>query len=185
MLEQEVKLAFENVEAARQAVHTAGGRLVVSRRRLDDRLFDTADESLRRRGCALRIRREAGRGILTFKGPVRPGPVKSREEIEFTASDTDAVESLLDALGFRRWFRAAKYREEFQAGGTVVAVDETPMGVFVEIEGTPEDIGRTTAALSRSQTDYITASYPRLWAEWCHGHSRPFGDMIFEAAIEN
>jgi hypothetical protein len=34
MVEQEVKLQFEDVEAARSAVTTAGGRLVVSRRLL-------------------------------------------------------------------------------------------------------------------------------------------------------
>ena len=42
-VEQEIKLVFADVEAARQAVQTAGGRLVVSRRLLDDTLFDTPD----------------------------------------------------------------------------------------------------------------------------------------------
>jgi inorganic triphosphatase YgiF len=66
-LEQEIKLAFESLEAARRAVLTAGGRLVVSRRLLDDRLFDTADERLRRSGSAFRIRRDGDRTLLTFK----------------------------------------------------------------------------------------------------------------------
>src|SRR6187200_3554716 len=79
-LEQEIKLAFEHIEAARRAVQTAGGRLDISARLLDDQLFDTPDAQLRRAGTGLRIRRDGARTFLTFKGPVQPGPVKSREE---------------------------------------------------------------------------------------------------------
>ena len=139
-LEQEVKLVVESVEAARRAVITAGGRLVASRRLLRDSLFDTPDQQLRQRGCGFRIRRDAERTVLTFKGPVLRDVIKSREEIETTVADADRAEAIVAGLGFRRSFYAEKYREEYALASTCVAIDETPIGVFIEIEGEPASI---------------------------------------------
>ena len=94
-IEEEVKLVFDDAEAARRAVTTAGGRLVVSRRLIDDRLFDTADGWLRRARLSLRVRRDGADAYLTFKGAPRPGPVKSREEIETRIDDAAIGEALV------------------------------------------------------------------------------------------
>lgn len=181
-IEHEVKLSFSSVEAARQAVETAGGRLDVSRRLLDDRLFDTADQQLRQRGCALRLRRDGARGIITFKGPVQAGPVKSREEIETAVANADVAEAILSSLGYRRWFRGEKYRAEYLVGEARVTIDDSPVGVFVEIEAAPDAIDAVTTRLGRTPADHRLDSYPGLWAAWCESHGRPFGDMTFEAA---
>jgi adenylate cyclase, class 2 len=180
MTEQEVKLPFDDAEAARRAVTTAGGRLGVSRRLLDDTLYDTSQARLRASGCALRVRRDGGAGgILTYKGPVQPGPVKAREEIETTVGDAAVAERLLTSLGFQPWFRAQKYREEYALDGTEVAVDETPMGVFVEIEGEPAAIARVAARLGRGPADYRLESYVELHARWCRARGLEPGDMVF------
>lgn len=179
MLEQEVKLKFENAEAARRSVEATGARLVVSRRLLDDRMFDTADQHLRQAGCALRVRRDGPRTCFTFKGPTEPGPVKSREEIETEVGDADVAEALFRALGFRRWFRAEKYREEYALGAAVVTVDEAPIGVYVEIEATPAEIDRVAALLGKSRGDYVLTSYPALYAEWCAARGVVATDMTF------
>jgi adenylate cyclase class 2 len=178
-LEQEVKLAFDTIEAARLAVTTAGGRLVVSRRLLDDRLFDTEDQRLRQSGCAFRIRRDRDTTLLTFKGPGRPGPIKSREEIETPVGKADAIEALLAALGLRQWFHGEKYREEYKVGATTVTVDETPIGVFVEIEGEADAIPQVTARLGRTPADYRLESYPRLYFEWCEAQGIRSSEMVF------
>jgi len=162
-------------------VSTAGGRLDVPRRLLDDRLFDTRDQHLRQAGSALRVRRDGPGGFITFKGPVRPGVVKSREEIETNVGNADIAQAILTSLGFARWFRAEKYREEHLVGDARVAIDETPMGVFVEIEAAPETIDRVASSLGRSRADYRLESYPALWAAWCAAHGRAFSDMTFEA----
>ena len=44
------------------------------------------DEELRKRRCVLRVRVECGKSRLTFKGPVQPGIMKIREELETVVS---------------------------------------------------------------------------------------------------
>ena len=165
MIEREVKLKFDSHEAARQAVIAAGGRLVLSERPQEDRFLDTTDDRLSNDRCALRIRREPHQTTLTFKGPVEDGPVKSREEIESTVADAAAVEAILGKLGFVEWWRLTKHREDYVIGEARVFVDRTPVGIFVEVEGTLEVIATTARALGRSPADYILDSYLTLYRQ--------------------
>jgi adenylate cyclase class 2 len=163
-------------------VRDAGGRLVVARRLIDDQLFDTNDGALRARGTALRLRRAGPDARLTWKGPTQPGEVKIREELETGVSDAAAMDATLHALGYEPSFRSQKYREEYVVGTASVTVDETPAGVFVEIEAAPEEIARVSSLLGRTRADYRLESYVGLWRDWCTAHGRPFGDMLFEPA---
>ena len=105
MIEREVKLSFSSAEDARAAVQATGASLVRARRLQDDALLDTPKGRLRRRGCALRIRVEAGHSRLTFKGPVTPGTMKVRDEHETLVGEGEAVTRILEGLGLRVWFR--------------------------------------------------------------------------------
>src|SRR5437867_5125179 len=135
MLEREIKLRFESAETARAAVLAAGATAIRSRRLQEDCLLDTTGDELRQRRCVLRVRMESGKSLLTFKGPVQPSMVKVREELETVVGDGMLLLRIMEELGFRVWFRYQKYREEFALDDVIVAVDETPVGVFVEIEG--------------------------------------------------
>ena len=183
MLEQEIKLAYPDLEAARLAVTTAGGRLETSLRLLDDRLFDTADLTLRNAGCALRLRRDDTRTFLTFKGRVQPGRVKTREEHETSAGSADVLQTILHSLGYQQVFRAQKMREEYALAGAHIAIDHTPMGTFVEIEGVPDTIAAATDALGRTKSDYILDSYPSLFRQWCDARGLPPQDMLLDARV--
>ncbi len=178
-LEQEVKLRFDTIEAARHAIQRAGGRLVVARRLIDDQLYDRPGAPLQAARSTLRIRRDNGRGILTFKGPVLQGPVKIREEIETPVADVIALEAIVAALGFTAWFRAQKYREEFAVGAAHVALDKTPIGVFVEIEAAPDAIEAVTRAFGRSTSDYLLGSYQSLFVEWAAARGLDTSQMVF------
>jgi adenylate cyclase class 2 len=178
-IEQEIKLVFDSVAAARRAIAAAGGQLGVPRRLIQDQLFDTADRRLGGGDRTCRLRREPGRTILTFKGPTLPGPVKRREEIETVVEDADAMTGVLRGLGLEPTFRSEKYREEYALGGAEVTVDETPVGVFVEIEGTPKEIEAVARLLGRTPADYRLESYPRLYAAWCAARGLVPGDMTF------
>jgi adenylate cyclase, class 2 len=181
-LEREVKLRFVSGEAARAAILHADvdAALLRARRLQTDHLLDTEDRQLYRQRCALRVRDENGTAVLTFKGPVQPGTMKIRDEHETTVSDRSALLAILHGLGFRVWFTYQKYREEFRAADVIIAVDETPIGTFVEIEGTELGIDRAAAALRRTSTDYITASYRTLYVEHCESRGFEPRDMVFE-----
>lgn len=133
------------------------------RRLQRDTLLDTADHRLLSAGTALRVRADGTRAFLTFKGPVVPGAVKAREEIETEAANADALLAICAALGFTPGFRYEKYREEFTLLGAVIAVDDTPIGTFVEIEGDEAIIHAVARRLGCSTSDYVTASYRALF----------------------
>ena len=176
MIEQEIKLAFASVEEARAALVAAGAEAFAARRLQDDRLYDTADQMLFKQQSMLRLRREDTCTVMTFKGPVQPGVVKTREEIETGVDAADAMELMLARLGFAPWFRYQKYREEFRAGGAIAAIDDTPAGVFVEIEGAEEAILALASRLGRGRGEFILDSYRGLWLK---ARGTDAGDMVF------
>jgi adenylate cyclase class 2 len=144
-------------------VLAAGGRLVVSRRRLSDTLYDTADERLLAAGCGLRIRRDGPATLLTYKGPVQPETVKSREEVQTLVDEPEALAVILHRLGFTPVLSMEKFREEYALASTHLAIDDTPVGVYVEIEGDESAIGHAGGLLGKSAADYCLASYAELY----------------------
>jgi adenylate cyclase class 2 len=181
-LEQEIKLRFESLELAREAVRALGAIALRPRRFQDDVLLDTEDGRLARQGCALRVRRDGQGAAVTWKGPVLPALVKSREEIESVVASADGVEAILARLGFVPRFRYQKFREEYTLDGLVAAIDETPVGIYVELEGSEAAITRTAAALGRTPADYIRASYRTLFLEHQRGTGSSAPHMVFSAS---
>lgn len=177
--EREIKLRFDSADEAREKILALGASPLLGRRLQEDCLFDTEDERLRRQRSTLRVRSEGGKALLTWKGPVIPAAIKIREEYETVVSDGAALQTILEELGLHVWFRYEKYREEFTADDVVIAVDETPVGVFVEIEGTEEAIRRTAAALGKSPADYITDSYRFLFLQLRDANGLAGHDMVF------
>jgi adenylate cyclase class 2 len=179
-IEREIKLRFRSVEEAREAILACGATPLLGRRLQEDSLLDTDDEELRRRRCVLRVRMENGKSRLTFKGPVEPGIMKVRQEIETVVGDGDILLRVLKELGLHVWFRYEKYREEFAHEDVIVAVDETPVGTFVEIEGSEHGIHATAEALGRSESDYIQDSYRGLFLRLREELGIAGPDMVFD-----
>ena len=186
MLEREVKLLFPTAAAAREAVLTAGAVAARDRRLQDDALFDLPDDTLRKKGCVVRVRIERWTDgthttTLTVKGPVQSSQMKLRDEHETRVDNADALLRAFDVLGMRAWFRYQKFREELSAPGVVIAIDETPVGTYVELEGEEDAILAMTTALGRSSSDFIVDSYYRLFMK----HRGEFGltgpHMVFGA----
>ena len=178
-LEREIKLRFASVEEARAAIIAAGCTPLLGRRLQGDALLDTDDEELRRRRCVLRVRVENGKSRVTFKGPVQPSKMKLREEHETLVGDGAVLLKIFEELGLHIWFRYEKYREEFSHEDVTVAIDETPVGVFVEIEGGEQGIEAMAAALGRTPADYLVDSYRSLFLQHRDALGLTTSDMVF------
>jgi adenylate cyclase class 2 len=62
-------------------------------------------------------------------------------------------------------------------------VDETPIGNYAELEGSPEWIDRAAARLGVDRSQYITLSYGRLFDQWREQRHAAIQDLTF-AAVE-
>jgi adenylate cyclase class 2 len=134
---------------------------------------------LRQRGCALRIRHEDGHGVLTFKGPVTPDLMKVRDEHETAVDDPASLRRVLEGLGFQPWFTYEKFRTEFTLATVVAAIDETPVGTFVELEGSEAGILEAAAKLRRTPDDFVLGSYRALFLERRSHMLLSGNDMVF------
>ena len=179
-VEREIKLAYASADEARDAILAAGATPLRGRRLQEDALLDTEDEQLRRRRCVLRVRTENGKSRLTWKGPVQPAAMKIREEVETVVGDGEVLLRVLQELGLHVWFRYEKFREEFAHEDVIVAVDETPVGVFVEIEGGEQGILRMADALGKSPADFVLESYRGLFLSHRERSGVTGADMLFD-----
>ena len=188
--ETEVKLKVSDIEAIRERLQRLGLRLLDRRSLEDNVLFDTPDRALRKVRSILRLRRYAGKWIVTFKGTPAADPLyKSRLELESAVENPEAIRLLFEALGFRPVFRYQKYRSHYGPGESAesrkasfeIALDETPIGNFLEIEGSRRSIDRMASQLGYSRSDYSTASYGALYLEECRQRNIVPGDMVFPA----
>lgn len=164
------------MEPARQALAAIGATPVRARHLEDNELYDDRRHSLRAAGCVLRLRRNDQGAILTAKGPRKDVQgVKTRPEVEVGVSDPERAAQLLGLLGYERVFRYQKYREVFHWRDAEIVIDETPVGTFLEIEGSIETIHAAARALGRGPDDYIRDSYASLFI--AEGGQ---GDMVFD-----
>lgn len=187
-VETEIKLAFPNRAAAMAALRRLGFRRQGAREREVNQLFDDERESLRRAGRVLRLRRRGtgtrARWLLTTKGEVAgkeagmgagggadrgaAGRYKRRAEAEceISSSIARALPRLLALLGYSPRLQYARWRtiyHDVEMGDRgEAALDETPIGVFLELEGPRAWIDRRARELGFSPRDFITASYADL-----------------------
>ena len=179
-IEREIKLRYGSAEEARAMIAAMGATPLHGRRLQEDALLDTDDEQLRRRRCVLRVRTENGKSRLTFKGPVQPAEMTVRDEVETLVGDGQVLLRVLEELGLHVWFRYEKFREEFCHDDVIVAIDETPVGVFVEIEGSERGISDTAHALGKAPEDYVLESYRGLFLAHRDQLGLRGSDMVFD-----
>jgi adenylate cyclase class 2 len=180
--ENEIKLAVDSVGAGRSLLRSAGFRVSKPRVFESNLVFDTPDRSILRQGALLRLREVKKRGVLTYKGPTDEGSLhKSRQEVESPVDHPKAVQFVLERLGYQPVFRYDKFRTEFERPGErgTATLDETPIGAYIELEGSPPWVDRTATKMGFSPADYITRSYGRLYTELCEARGFPRGNMVF------
>lgn len=179
-LEHEVKIPVSALAPVRHRLGISGGRLAGERQLEDNAVLDTPDLRLLASGRLLRLRRWGSEAILTFKGPATyDGGVKTRLELETGVGAPERALGILAELGWTVQRRYQKYRETWKLGAVTVALDETPIGCFVEIEGPGSELPAAAQALGLDVGAAVSASYQELWQQWRQAHPGAPRDMLF------
>ena len=181
MLEIEQKFRVLDHAAVRAALARMGGESagVVAE---EDLYFNAPDRDFAATGEAFRLRRVGDVNVLTYKGPKRAGPVKTRPEIELTVAGGDAgaatAAALLAGLGYRPVAVVRKDRATFGVLGfgeppVTVCLDTVErVGTFVEVEAVADEAmaeaaqaAVLTVAAELGLTDLEPRSYLRMLLE--------------------
>jgi adenylate cyclase, class 2 len=201
--EIEVKLRIVDVDDILRRLRKIGAKYE-SRVLEHNTLFDTPDSAFRGTGRLLRVRTETAaarnpkrplirprmsaisRTVLTGKAPSLPKSrtaprYKDKLERELVIRNPAAWHRRLVALGFRPGFQYEKFRTTFRLPRLVLAIDldETPAGVFLELEGAPIAIDSAARALGFTSRDYYRGTYWDVYAADCRRRGRTPRNMLF------
>ncbi|MGO8794990.1 MAG: class IV adenylate cyclase [Candidatus Sulfotelmatobacter sp.] len=181
MNEIEIKFRVDDLRTLTRKLRAAGFRIETKRTHEMNTLYDLPGEVLRQRKELLRIRKYGSEWTLTHKAGKKTGRHSSRQELETSLGDGKQMDLVLRALGYAPSFRYEKFRAEWTDGKGQVVVDETPIGNFCEIEGSPRWIDATAMKLGVSENDYITKNYAGLFGEWKDRTGSLAAEMTFKA----
>lgn len=168
--EMKIEVSAAELREIRDELERLQARTLFESQAEENLLFDFPDRRLARSGCALRLRRYGGWNILTFKGAVQKDPhFKKREELESKFEDFEIVRKILEQLGLQVCFQYAKRRAQYllEVGeeSVQICLDETPVGSFVEVEGSTEAIHQVARKFDWSPDRYVKRTYVELYRE--------------------
>ena len=182
----EIELKFSVVDAGalRAAAERLGFRLVTERTFESNTLYDTADRQLRGRRQILRLRQYGDRGTVTHKRQADAGDgdlrYKTRIETESLVEDCDALAEIFLQLGYGPVFRYEKFRTEWAMDTGHLVLDETPIGVWAELEGAPAWIDAMLERLGVASELCSTESYGKLFLRWKDESGSPAENLTFD-----
>ena len=188
-IETEIKFVVDDPVALAQRLQEAGFRLQTPRAFESNTLYDTPDRQMRARTEILRIRGYNGLWTVTHKRPpaIETGlnalgdPHKHRIETETEVADGPQLAEIFLSLGLTPAFRYEKWRTEWSDGQGHCVLDETPIGIYAELEGEPAWIDSAARKLGVDPAQYITLSYGRLFEQWREDHNSSVDDLTFAA----
>lgn len=125
--------------------------------------------------CVLRLRRVGKNARLTYKERLATSSaIKHQREDETGVADAEAMDAILDALGFTRALVYEKRRQTWRLGKAEIVIDELPFGLFMEIEGSEDEIKAAERRLGLKGLRAEHATYPQLTRE----HGKRYADII-------
>jgi adenylate cyclase, class 2 len=207
--EIEIKLRVRDLASLRSRLEHLRAREISPRTHESNTLYDTPQNDLRRRGQLMRIRiehlasslgkrrlNETAAVVLTYKGPAplsrntqkTSGKARIRrhfkikDEAEVPVAGADQLARILRALGLHPVFRYEKFRTTYTLPGVrrlKIEVDETPVGIYLELEGPVAGIDRGARLLGYGRQDYLKDTYGSLYLADCRRRGHKPGDMLF------
>lgn len=125
--------------------------------------------------CVLRLRRVGNMAILTYKERFpSTDSIKRQREDETNIGDANAMEAILESLGFAPALVYEKRRTTWRLGAAEIVLDELPFGLFMEIEGPEAEIKKIERKLAIKGLRAEHSSYPQLTQR----HGKPYGSVI-------
>jgi adenylate cyclase class 2 len=178
--EVEIKLRVASARDAVGRIEKLGAVLHRPRELEDNHVYDLPSRVLRNAKQLLRLRRKGTAVTLTFKSKA-PGEHRHKVYVEHETpvENGDEMHRILTALGYSPWYRYQKYRSLYRLEEIEIAVDETPIGCFVELEGEPGGIDRVAERLGFGTDDYVRSTYHELHEADAAERGVPVGDMVF------
>jgi adenylate cyclase class 2 len=189
--EIELKFPVVSLGDLERRLGELGFRLDTPRTFESNTLYDTPDRKLKNSGELLRIREYGARHLVTHKRHPDDedveSPYKVRIETESEVSDGAALAEIFTRLGYAPAFRYEKWRSEYSHPAQMrsgfaghVVIDETPIGVYAELEGPTRWIDQTLVALGVSPGVCLTESYGRLFTAWKEKTGSPAENLTFD-----
>ena len=182
--EIELKFSVTDVRALRSAADRLGFRLVTERTFESNTLYDTADRQLRGRTQILRLRQYGARCTVTHKRLADGGDgdlrYKTRIETECQVEDCKALAEIFTQLGYGPVFRYEKFRTEYELDEGHLVLDETPIGIWAELEGPPVGIDAMLERLGIAPELRSTESYGTLFLRWKEATGSPAQNLTFQ-----
>lgn len=160
MKEIEVKFKVRDFREIRKKLQSVGAVLIWKGIE-ESFFFDTRESSLRKKGTLLRLRRWAGHSnTLTVKTKALPSRwYKIKHEYQIPVENVEKTKLLLQALGFKEYFRYKKYREHWNVGNASIELDKVAHLLFVEIEAPPKEIDRIARTFGLNRRYAIREGY--------------------------
>jgi len=184
-VETEVKFRVADGPALEQKLSSLGFRQITPRTFEKNVLFDTPERTLRAQQSILRIRQYGECWVVTHKClPTDNDPAerhKRRIETETEVEDGEAMSVIFSQLGYRPAFTYEKWRTEYTDATGHCVIDETPIGLFAELEGPAEWIDSISHRLGLDPSELLTLSYGRLFEEWRASTGSTANDLTFSA----
>ncbi|MBB5345798.1 class IV adenylate cyclase [Tunturibacter empetritectus] len=189
--EIELKFPVPDPEALQARLTQLGFHLVTPRTFEHNTLYDTPNRDLRTQRQILRLRQYGSLCTLTHKrlpdqqDPVDTTRYKIRVETETTLAEPEAMAEIFKQLGYLPAFIYEKYRTEWSHSTSPdevtahLVLDETPIGIYAELEGPTAWIDQTLAALNIDPATCLTDSYGKLFLDWKQRTVSPAENLTF------
>jgi adenylate cyclase, class 2 len=196
-VEIEIKIRIDALPELQERLMAMGARMLHERGFEDNLVLDYPDLRLRCAGKLIRLRRYRDEQTLTYKGPATfQENVKSRVETEIRLDSLESTQLILAELGLYPVFQYQKFRTVFicdasfagrakpgtngpPEAGLQIMVDETPIGLFLELEGERALILKAAHFLGYGPESFIPQSYRDLYVDYCLEQGRTVGNMVF------
>lgn len=182
--EIELKFPVADVRRLRASALALGFEVLTERTFESNTLYDSTDRALRVKKQILRLRNYGGICTLTHKRKADMNDTdvhyKTRIETESEVQDCEAMAEVFAQLGYLPVFKYEKFRTELAHNGGKLVLDETPIGIWAELEGEPAWIDSMLASLGIAESDCITDSYGKLFTNWKEETRSPAENLTFD-----